>query len=146
MSFYVALLFILACSAAYTIIPTNPVVSALQQMAGPIVIKVSPSETKDFTWSLFSDKNHTETVIISAVGDGAQFLSFPKRVNLTSNEVVSVPVTVNIPPNYNGNSTMSPRIRASEVGESTSNGSSTINIEMAKVVSLIVDHKMNKTS
>ncbi len=71
---------------------------------------------------------------------------YPKLVNLTANEVVNVPVIVNIPSNYNGNSTLTPKIRASEIGENNTNGGSTINIEMAKVVSLIVDHKINKTS
>jgi hypothetical protein len=142
---YGVLLSVLTCSVVYIIL-THSNVGALQQMAGPVVIKVNPGETQNFMWSLFSDKNHTETVTISANGEGAQFLSFPKRVNLTANEVVNVPVTVNIPSNYSGNSTLAPKIRASEIGENNSNGSSTINIEMAKVVSLIVDHKINKTS
>ncbi|HEX9318499.1 MAG TPA: hypothetical protein VF884_06155 [Nitrososphaeraceae archaeon] len=140
---YEFLLSVLTCSV---VIPTYSSVGALQQMAGPVVIKVNPGETQNFRWSLFSDKNHTETVYISANGDGAEFLSFPKLVNLTANEVVNVPVIVNIPSNYNGNSTLTPKIRASEIGENNTNGGSTINIEMAKVVSLIVDHKINKTS
>jgi hypothetical protein len=130
--------YLLLSLLAFLELITYSSVCALQQMAGPVVIKVGPGETQKFGWSLFSDKDHTEIIRISAIGDGAQFLSFPKRVNLTANEVLNVPVTVSVPSNYSGGSTLTPKIRASEFGENSTNGGSTINIEMAKVVSLIV--------
>jgi hypothetical protein len=113
-------------------------------MAGPIIIKISPGETKSFSWSLLSNKNETEPVSISANGDGAQLLSFPNRVNLTANKIVNIPVLVNIPENYTGNSTISPTIRASETTGYSSNASTSINVEMAKVISIKITS--NKTS
>ncbi len=140
---YIILFFLVGLAIGITALSSSSTL-ALQQMAGPIVVKINPGETKTFTWSLLSEKNQTEMVSLSANGAGSEFLSFPKKTNLTSNEVVGVPVTVDVPTNYSGNLTLNPKIRATEAIQD--NGSTILNIEMAKVVSIMIDRNTTKNS
>jgi hypothetical protein len=118
--------------------------NALQQMAGPIAVKINPGETKNFTWSLLSDENKTGIVTISANGSGAKFFTFPNPVKLLPNTIVNVPFSVTIPTHYDDNSNLKPTIRATQVVQS--NGNTALNIEMAKIVSIIIANNTNTTS
>jgi hypothetical protein len=117
---------------------------ALQQVAGHIVVDISPGETKTFGWGILSDSNQSSTTIttnvnISANGNGSQFLSFPKSVKLPpSGEIVYVPVNVSVPANYKTNSVqeLNPTIRATEAGQKF--GPTAINIEMSKILSIVI--------
>ncbi len=110
---------------------------ALQQVAGQIVVETKPGETKTFNWGLLSDKNQSSIVNITADGMGAEFLSFPENITLTtSGEIIYVPVNVSIPSNYTGAKELNPSIRATEAGEEV--GGTIINIAMAKALCIII--------
>lgn len=110
---------------------------ALQQVAGQIVVETKPGETKTFNWGLLSDKNQSSIVNITADGMGAEFLSFPENITLTtSGEIIYVPVNVSIPSNYTGAKELNPSIRATEAGEEV--GATIINIAMAKALCIII--------
>jgi hypothetical protein len=120
-------------------------VDALQQVAGSITIKIKSGETKTFNWGLRTDKNESNTVTLSADGSGANFLSFPKTVDLNNDNITNVLVKVGIPSDYVGNKTLSPKIRATEAGEKDS--PTILNIQMAKTISVIIDSNgTNSTS
>ena len=119
---------------------------ALQQVAGRIVVDVRPGETKYFKWAILYDTNQSDVsnVNISASGNGSEFLSFPKSVALRpSGEITNVPVNVTIPANYSTNIELKPIIRATEAGEKI--GSTIINIEMSKILSIVIDKNQNQT-
>ena len=120
-------------------------VDALQQVAGSIIIKIKPGETKTFNWGLRTDKNESSTATLSADGNGTNFLLFPKTVNLNNDNITNVLVKVSIPSDYLGNNTLSPKIRATEAGEKDS--STILDVQMAKIVSIIIDtNGTNSTS
>jgi hypothetical protein len=110
---------------------------ALLQVAGEIVVEIKPGETKTFSWGLLSDKNESSIVNITADGIGAEFLSFPENITLTtSGQITSVLVNVTIPSNYTGAKELNPSIRATEAGEEV--GATIINIAMAKALCVII--------
>lgn len=117
-------------------------VDSLQQIAGSIVIKIKPGETKTFEWGLRTDKNESKTVTLSASGSGANYLFFPKSIDLPIGNLTYVLFKVSIPKEYIGNATLNPIIRATESGENKTG--TILNIAMAKHLSIIVDE--NATS
>src|SRR5437660_9814949 len=80
--------------------------SALQEVAGKIVLDIKPGETKTFQWGLVSDSDTTTTLGLSAEGKGAEFLFLPKSVTLDPHQIVYVQVNATIPNNYPGNVTL----------------------------------------
>jgi hypothetical protein len=118
---------------------------ALQQVAGDIVVDIKPGETKTFRWGLLSEKNESSTVNMTADGIGAEFLSFPENITLTTRGQVNyVPVNVSIPSNYTGVKELKPSIRATEAGEEV--GSTIINIAMSKVLCVVIDQNNTTTA
>lgn len=110
---------------------------ALQQVAGPIVIALKLGETKVIQWGLVSDKeNDITTVEISAEGEGAQFLSFPKTVDIEPGQLVFVDITVTIPHDYPSDIEVAPIVTATEFGEK--GGATVMNIQMKKTLSIII--------
>ena len=110
---------------------------ALQQVAGQIVVEIKPGETKTFSWGLLTEKNEPSIVNITADGIGAEYLSFPENITLTSSgQITSVPVNVSIPLNYTGVKELNPSMRATEAGEEV--GATIINIAMAKTLCVII--------
>jgi hypothetical protein len=110
---------------------------ALQQVAGDIVVEIKPGETKTFSWGLLSDKNGLNTLNITADGIGAEFLTFPENITLTTTgQITYVPVNVSIPSNYTGARELNPSIRATQAGEEV--GSTIINIAMSKVLCVVI--------
>ena len=110
---------------------------ALQQVAGNIIVEIKPGETKTFTWGLLTERNESSIVNITADGIGAEFLSFPKNITLsTSGQITYVPVNVSIPSNYTGASELNPSLRATEAGKKV--GSTIINIAMSKVLCITI--------
>jgi hypothetical protein len=131
---------VLSLSLILSIIPNVITITqsyALQQVAGDIVVDIKPGETKTFSWGLLTEKNEPISVNITADGIGAEFLSFPENITLTtSGQITSVPVNVSIPSNYTGAKELNPSIRATEAGEEV--GSTIINIAMAKTLCVII--------
>lgn len=110
---------------------------ALRQVAGKIIVDIKPGESNSFEWGLVSDKpNEITSVELSAEGDGAEFLSFEKTLQIPPTEIVYVPITVNIPPEYPGGIELQPHLIATEFGEQ--GGATVINIRMLKIVNLNV--------
>lgn len=133
----VLLLFLLLVPSIISNIITIGQSYALQQVAGEIVVEIKPGETKTFSWGLLSDKNQSSIVNITADGIGAEFLSFPENITLTtSGQITYVPVNVTIPSNYTGAKELNPSIRATEAGEEV--GATIINIAMAKALCIII--------
>jgi hypothetical protein len=110
---------------------------ALLQVAGPIIIKIKPGETQTFQWGILPDNGKSANVTISTYGNGSQFLSFPKTVQLPVGKSIFVPIKVSIPTNYSGNDVLAPKLRATQAGVQ-SNGGSIVNLEVAKNVTIRV--------
>ena len=137
------------------IITKTPFVQSfgLMQVAGDVVVEVKPSETKPFAWGLLSDKqNQATTIELSADGEGAECLSFPKTVSLGPGELKQIQGNVSIPADYlvptNGTE-LNPTIRAAEQSnkeDQVSNESGMIlNVQMAKILSIVVSANATKT-
>lgn len=75
--------------------------SALQQIAGPIIISVKMGETGTAQYGLVNDDNETITVSLRAEGDVAKYLSFPETLNLTPNKIEYINITAAVPADYN---------------------------------------------
>jgi len=116
-----------------SIIPYD--VDALQQIAGKVKFDLKPGESATYDWGLASDdtKNIT-TVELSVTGDGAEFFSFEKTVNIEPQAIQYTTVTVNIPENYPGGITLTPMLLATEFGDQ--GGTTIINIQMIKITAL----------
>jgi len=110
--------------------------SALQEVAGKIVLDIKPGETKTFQWGLVSDSDTTTTLGLSAEGKGAEFLFLPKSVTLDPHQIVYVQVNATIPNNYPGNVTLTPAMDATEFGQT--GGATVINIQVKKFVTLVI--------
>jgi len=109
-------------------------------VAGPINVEIKPGETRSIAWGLITDKDELNAVNISADGLGAEFLSFPKRVNLVPGETIEVQANISIPFDYPGGVKLNPTMLATEPGERgvTSGGGGIINVQMAKTLSIII--------
>lgn len=97
-----------------------------------------PGETKQFTWGLLTDKNASNTVNLTADGTGSEFLSFPKSVVLIPGNLSYVEGNVSIPAAVPGGIELKPAIHALEVGENGQLGGAQVNVQMSKVLSLII--------
>lgn len=116
------------------VIVVNPS-AALQQVAGPIVIEVEPGKTNTVQWGLVSDKEAgVTTVQLSAEGDGAQLLIYPKTVNIDAGQSVFVDITVTVPDDYPAGIELNPTIVATEFGET--GGATVLNIQMKKTLTI----------
>ena len=118
---------------------------ALQEIAGPLIIHISPGESKPFSWGLLPGNNEQNSVDIYADGNGSEFLFFPKTFSLVPGKVNYVQGNVSIPANYSIGQEFDPAIHASLSTENqTLNGQANmVNLEVSKVFSIIVNG--NKT-
>ncbi len=107
---------------------------ALGQTGGSAVIDIKPGESDTFVWGIISDKDESMVIKLSADGEGSQFLSFPDSISFGPNEKVYQIFQVTIPADYPGGITLRPSVYATDVGMDV--GSTTINIQMAKTVTL----------
>lgn len=110
---------------------------ALQQVAGKILVNVSPGYTESFQWGLFSESNIVTTVHLSAEGQGSEFLSFPDTFSIEPNQIGYVNISVSIPEDYGGKATLDPILYATEIGKNEE-GNVSINLKMKKTVSLVI--------
>jgi len=133
--------------SAFTIIFTTIILSlfvydqdayALRQVAGQITVEIKPGETKSFEWGLASDnQNNITTIHLRAEGDGAEFISFVNdSINMEPSKTIFIPVTVSVPQDYPGGITLSPKLYATEFGES--GGATVMNIQMLKIPMIII--------
>lgn len=131
----------------FTIIFTTIIISslvydqnayALRQVAGQITIQITPGETQLIEWGLASDNsNDITTIHLRAEGDGAEFISFvDDSINIEPSKTIFIPVTVSIPDDYPGGITLSPKLYATEFGES--GGATVMNIQMLKIPVIII--------
>lgn len=113
---------------------------ALQQVVGRIVVEIEPGEMKPFKWGLLTDKDEPNTVNISATGIGAEFLSYPKKVDLTPGEIKNIQANVSIPFDHPGGARLNATMLATEAGErgNTSGSAGIINIQMGKPVDIAI--------
>ena len=111
-------------------------VDALQQSADPIVVDIKPGETQHVTWGLKSDnENEIINVDIKAEGDGSEFLSFRKTLELEPNQpILWTTITVNIPEDYPGGIELTPSLFATTF--QPMEGQISFNIVMKKTVYL----------
>lgn len=110
---------------------------ALQQVAGKILVNVSPGYTESFQWGLFSESNIVTTVHLSAEGQGSEFLSFPDTFSIEPNQIGYVNISVSVPEDYGGKATLHPILYATEIGKNEE-GNVSINLKMKKTVSLVI--------
>jgi hypothetical protein len=152
-SFAMACLLVFLIASVQTLILTKTLFVqsfGLMQVAGDVVVEVKPSETKPFAWGLLSDKqNETTTIELSADGEGAQFLSFPKTVSLGPGELKEIKGNVSIPADYHvptNGTELNPTIRAAEQSNKGDQVSGMIlNVQMAKILSIVVSGNATKS-
>jgi hypothetical protein len=127
------------------VVVTCQQIYALQEIAGPLIIHISPGESKPFSWGLLPGNNEQNSVDIYADGNGSEFLFFPKTFGLVPGKVNYVQGNVSIPANYSSGQEFDPTIHAALSTENqTVNGQANmVNLEVSKVLSIIVDG--NKT-
>jgi len=109
-------------------------VYALGQTGGKAEIEIKPGESLTFLWGIISDKDESITIALSAAGDGAEFFTYPESITLGPKELVYQTYGVTIPDNYPGGITLRPDVYATDFGMDL--GSTTINIQMAKTITL----------
>jgi len=110
-------------------------VDALRQVAGIIELDLKPGDADTFQWGMISDETEYLTSLeLSVEGEGAEFLSFPKTIELQPEELKFVDVTVEIPDDFPGGVTFEPRLIATEFGQT--GGATVINLRVLKVVTL----------
>jgi hypothetical protein len=110
----------------------------LQQVAGPIVIEIKPGETKYFFWGLLTDKNQSNTVNLTADGTGAEYLSLPKSITLSPGNFTYVQGNITIPAVVPAGIELKPSIHALEVGENVTAGSNIVNVQMSKILTVMI--------
>ena len=144
-SFQLLLSVITASSILIIAVVSCQQIYALQEIAGPLIIHINPGESKPFSWGLIPGNNEQNSVDIYADGIGSEFLFFPKTFGLVPGKVNYVQGNVSIPANYSSGQEFDPTIHASLSTENqTLNGqANTVNLEVSKVLSIIVDG--NKT-
>jgi len=120
-----------------------PIAYGLQQVAGKLIADINPGESQILQWGLISDNtSKTITVELIAEGEGSEFLSFPKKIDLQPNQVKFVEISVTIPSDYDKRNTFSPTILAIEKGET--GGPTVINIQMKKVLTINISSEPPK--
>jgi hypothetical protein len=122
-------------------------VVAFQQIAGPVIINVTPGETKPFSWGLLAGDNETSILSIYADGNGSEFLSFPESYRLTASKTNNITGNVTIPPNHTTNTTLTPIIH-STISENDTNvgGGNAVNVELSKILSIIIGGNKTQTN
>jgi len=120
-------------------------VDAFQQIAGPVIINVSPGETKSFSWGLLAENNETSMLKIYSEGNGSEFLSLPQNFRLAPGMTNYLVGNVTIPINNPTNMTLTPIIHSAVSENDTSNagGANVVNIELSKIVTISIG--ANKT-
>ena len=110
---------------------------SLRQVAGQITVEIKPGEIISFEWGLASDNSNDITIQLRAEGDGAEFISFVSDfIDLEPSKTIFIPVTVSIPIDHPGGITLSPKLYATEFGES--GGATIMNIQMLKIPTIII--------
>jgi hypothetical protein len=115
----------------------------LQQVAGPILVRINPGETKYFFWGLLTDKNQSNTVNLTADGTGAEFLSLPQSIVLNPGNMTYVQGNITIPEAVPLGIQLKPAIHAIEVGEDSGAGGSIVNVQMSKILSIIIGQNVS---
>ncbi len=113
-------------------------VEGLMQIGGPQELEISPGETKTFEWGLISSEdNKTITLEMSASGWGSQFITLEKSLELGPKETKYAIITVTIPDDHPGGTTINPDIEATQFGEAI--GATVINVKAIKktVISIL---------
>lgn len=113
-------------------------VDALKQIGGPQELEISPGETKTFEWGLISSEDdRTVTLELSTAGWGSQFITFEKSLELGPRETKYAIITVTIPDDHPGGTTINPDIEATQFGDKS--GSTVINVKAVKktVISIL---------
>jgi len=113
-------------------------VDALMQIGGPQELEISPGETKTFEWGLISSEDDkTITLEMSASGWGSQFITLEKSLELGPRETKYAIITVTIPDDHPGGTTINPDIEATQFGEAI--GATVINVKAIKktVISIL---------
>jgi len=110
-------------------------VDALQQSADEIIVNISPGETQNVTWGLKSDKeNEITSVEVRVEGEGSEFLSFRKNIELEPQQTLWTIITFSIPDDYPGGIELKPHIFATEF--QPVEGQVSFNIVMEKTLHL----------
>jgi len=90
---------------------------ALRQSVDKIIVDIKPGENKTARWALGSDRDDgVTTVELTAEGEGAEFLSFEKSIDIEPEQFVYTTITVTIPNDYPGGLELKPELFATEVG------------------------------
>lgn len=111
-----------------------PLVSAFGEIAGPVVIHVAVGGSNSSNWGIFN--NESINVVISAQGDGAQYISFPQSVTLLpNNQITWIPITASISSDYNGQTNITGSIYALTQGQP---GQVQINLQLEKHFQILV--------
>jgi len=135
---YKKLFLILSLSAILLVPITFQASDALRQVAGEIIVDIKPGGTYEFEWGLASDNSNKITrVELSVEGEGGEFLTFEKTLDIDPMKTVITTVQVTIPEDYPGGIELTPHLLATEFGEK--GGATIINIRMLKIVELNID-------
>jgi hypothetical protein len=120
-------------------------VDAFQQIAGPVIINITPGETKSFTWGLLAENNETSMLKIYSDGEGSEFLSLPEHFRLSPGLTNYLVGNVTIPVSHPTNVTITPIVHSTVSENDTSNtgGANAVNIELSKIITISI--AANKT-
>ena len=99
-------------------------------------IELERGESATFEWQLKSDLDEEVTVYLSAKEEGKELLSYKKRIILTEDKYIPVPITVTIPEDY-PLGYFEPKIIAL-MKDVTARGGIIINLGMAKILKITV--------
>src|SRR5919108_3046579 len=120
-------------------------VEAFQQIAGPVIINMTPGEIKSFSWGLVAENNETSRLKIYSDGQGSEFLSLPENFRLSPGLTNYLVGNVSIPVGHPTNVTLTPIIHSTLSENETSNagGTNAVNIELSKIITISI--ASNKT-
>lgn len=121
-------------------------IAAFQQIAGPVIIKINPGETKSFSWGLLAGNNETSLLKIYADGNGSEFLSIPQNYRLNPGMTNYIVGNVTIPLSHPTNTTLNPIVHSSISENDTANagGGNAVNVELSKLITITVGASKNQ--
>lgn len=115
---------------------------ALQQTSGELSINAIIGSSGSAKYGLRNEENAAIVVKLSASGDAANYLEFPKELTLEPGELTYVEINASIPKNYTGAKQLSGTIYALKEGEK--GGEIQLNIRLGKNVKLNITEPETK--
>lgn len=104
----------------------------MAQMSGTLSTSLEAGETKILYWQIGSYYNESVELVLSASGEGSQYITIDTPKITTNNELKSVEIIISLPLDFNESVTFEPRLHA--LMQVSDEGNAKMNLEAVKQV------------